>query len=317
MVTRGGAAGRRRLRSGRTLVCSGSRRGCGPPHSGAARGYKRLTGSLCCPVAPPAGRGTEEAARPGAGNRAPRTALPPRSAPQVRRSPGAVETEAEAEALRRPWSPSRSWWSGPCPLRRDGLGVGALQLPAAAAVSSLGARPLAPRPPAGPEAPPRPVRAPLLPSSPGSAPGRPGCGSLCPRPEDQNFLECFFPGRHHPVDLPRAPLVPGPPGGAAGGGLRPPGPRLARMWPRRAGFPAGAAPPLLSGRFTLRRVSGAGHPLRLHPGVPRRPGRPGQRPCPGGRLPRFWGRKWLSGRPVVGAAGLPPPASYRGFPKGA
>lgn len=186
----------------------------------------------------------------------------------------------------------------------------------------LGPSPRAPRPAQRPLRP--SARAPLLPSSPGSAPGRPGCGSLCPRPEDQNFLECFFPGRHHPVALPppRAPLVPGPPGGAAGGGLRPPGPRLARVWPRRAGSPAGAAAPLLSapllsGRFALRRVSGAGHQLRLPPGVPRRPGRRERRPCPGGELRTFWGRKWLSGRPVVGAAGLPPPASYRGFPKGA
>ena len=45
------------------------------------------------------------------------------------------------------------------------------------------------------------VYAPLLTSSLVGASSRSGCGSLRPRPGDQNFREYSFPGRNHPVDF--------------------------------------------------------------------------------------------------------------------
>lgn len=45
------------------------------------------------------------------------------------------------------------------------------------------------------------LHAPLLTSSVVGAPSCWGCGSLSPRPRDQDFLEYSFPGRNHPVDF--------------------------------------------------------------------------------------------------------------------
>lgn len=83
------------------------------------------------------------------------------------------------------------------------MGAGALQSTTAASGSSLDAQPLAlrrvtPGRPGGPSALPQ---AALLTSSLVGAPGRSGCGSLCPRPGDQHFLEYSLPGWNHPVDF--------------------------------------------------------------------------------------------------------------------
>lgn len=74
-----------------------------------------------------------------------------------------------------------------------------------------------------------------------------GCSCLCPRPRDQDFLECSFPGRNRPVDFSELPpylVLPTKLRGTRGWGVGfwPPQPQMVSMWQWRVGFKAEAEP---------------------------------------------------------------------------
>lgn len=96
----------------------------------------------------------------------------------------------------------------------------------------------APRVPWLPQRPLCPSRTTVLTSSLVGAPGRLGCGSLCPRPGDQHFLEYSFPGWNHPVDFSELHSYLVLPAKLMGKRVRsegfcPPRQQMVRMWQRR------------------------------------------------------------------------------------